>query len=106
MNITQSQNTGLAYTYKHYSNLRIHHCQAHLLADLLTIPLMFILILWNNFLKKKKKKSAKFQGTLFIYWSNLYSGLHYIYRCYIGNCWISETAPSPILSSGAKGPLS
>ena len=26
------------------------HCQAHLLADLITIPLMYNLILWNNFL--------------------------------------------------------
>ena len=33
------------------------HCQAHLLADLLTIPLMYNLVLWNNFLKKKKKKN-------------------------------------------------
>ena len=31
-------------------------CQAHLLADLLEIPLMYILVLRNNFLKKKKKK--------------------------------------------------
>ena len=29
------------------------HCQAHLLADLLTIPLMYNLVLWNSFLKKK-----------------------------------------------------
>ena len=28
------------------------HCQAHLLADLLTIPLMYNLVLWKNFLKK------------------------------------------------------
>ena len=27
-------------------------CQAHLLADILTIPLMYNLALWNNFLKK------------------------------------------------------
>ena len=28
-------------------------CQAHMLADLLTIPLMSNLVLWNNFLEKK-----------------------------------------------------
>ena len=28
------------------------------------------------------------------YWSNLNWGLHYIYRCYIGNCWISENCSS------------
>ena len=27
-----------------------------MLADVLTIPLLYILALWNNFLKKKKKK--------------------------------------------------
>ena len=32
------------------------HCQAHLLADLLTIPLMYNLVLWNNFLKNTKKQ--------------------------------------------------
>ena len=30
-------------------------CQAHLLADPLTIPLLYNLVLWNNFLKKQKK---------------------------------------------------
>ena len=28
-------------------------CQAHLMADPLTIPLMYNLVLWNNFLIKK-----------------------------------------------------
>ena len=36
---------------------------------------------------------------------SLYLGLHYIYRCFIGNCWISETPPPSILSFGAKSPL-
>ena len=36
-------------TYNNY------HCQAYLLADLPKIPLMYILVLWNNFLKKKKE---------------------------------------------------
>ena len=31
-----------------------YHCQADLLANLLTIPLMYIFVLWNNFLKKIK----------------------------------------------------
>ena len=35
-------------------------CQAHLLADPLTIPLMYNLVLWNNFLKKTKKKQENF----------------------------------------------
>ena len=38
------------------------HCQAHLLADLLKIPFMYILALWNNFLKKKKKKKEEWHG--------------------------------------------
>ena len=50
-------------------------------------------------------KSTTVRGILFISWSNLYWGLHYIYRCYISNSWISETAPPTILSSGAKSPL-
>ena len=33
-----------------------YHCQAHLLANLLTIPSMYILVIKNNFLKKKRKK--------------------------------------------------
>ena len=33
------------------------HCQTHLLADLITIPLMYNLVFWNNFLKKKKKNT-------------------------------------------------
>ena len=37
------------------------HSQAHLLADTLTIPLMYNLGLWNNFLKKKKRPE-KFKG--------------------------------------------
>ena len=48
---TNRQQLHLMKTYNNY------HCQAHLLADLLTIPLMYSLILWNNFLKKKKKKN-------------------------------------------------
>ena len=32
-------------------------CQAHLLAGPLTIPLMYNLVLWNNFLKQKNKKN-------------------------------------------------
>ena len=32
-------------------------------------------------------------------------GLQNIYRCYIGNYWISETAPPTILSSSAEFPL-
>ena len=39
-----------------YQKTRLIICQAHLLVDLPTIPLMYNLVLWNNFLKKKKKK--------------------------------------------------
>ena len=35
----------------------------------------------------------------------LFWGLQNIYRCYIGNCWIGETAPPTILSSSAEFPL-
>ena len=35
-------------------------CQAHLLADPLTIPLMYNLVLWNN-KKKIKIKNKKFE---------------------------------------------
>ena len=58
------------YKNKTYNN---YHCQAHLLADILTIPLMYSVILWNNFLKKKKvlqchiKKSSLFVPLLKIY---------------------------------------
>ena len=47
----------LAQTDKHlqlmttYNN---YHCRAHLLADLIIIPLMYNLLPWNNFLKKNK----------------------------------------------------
>ena len=34
-------------------------CQAHLLADPLTISLMYNLVLWNNFLKKKNERKKK-----------------------------------------------
>ena len=44
-----NQQLQLMTTYNNY------HCQAHMLADLLTIPLMYNLVLWNNFLKKTKK---------------------------------------------------
>ena len=32
--------------------------------------------------------------------------MNYIYWCYIGNWWISETAPPTILSTGGKSPIS
>ena len=35
-----------------YQKTHIIICQAHLLANFPTIPLMYNLVLWNNFLKK------------------------------------------------------
>ena len=44
---TNGQHIQLMTTYNN------SHCQAHLLADLITIPLMYNLKLWNNFHKRK-----------------------------------------------------
>ena len=45
------------------------HCQAHLLADTLKIPLMYNPVFWNNFQKKKKIRAKaqiwKFESRTF-----------------------------------------
>ena len=59
---TNRQHLQLMTTYNNY------HCQAYLLADLITIPLMYNLVLWNNFLKKIKNKKNNCKKVELCWW--------------------------------------
>ena len=66
---TNRQHLQLMTTYNN------SHCQAHLLADLPTIPLMYNLVLWNNFLKKMLIKQIVLSWCTIVVFSGLKSGI-------------------------------